>query len=38
MNKRVGIVIVSHSVDIAKGTADMVRNMVGSAYLGLLRW
>jgi len=31
MNKRVGIVIVSHSVDIAKGTADMVRNMVGSA-------
>lgn len=31
MNKKVGIVIVSHSPDIAKGTADMVRNMVGSA-------
>jgi dihydroxyacetone kinase phosphotransfer subunit len=31
MNKKVGIVIVSHSLDIAKGTADMVRNMVGSA-------
>ena len=30
MNKKVGIVIVSHSLDIAKGTADMVRNMVGS--------
>jgi phosphoenolpyruvate---glycerone phosphotransferase subunit DhaM len=26
----VGIVIVSHSKDIAKGTADMVREMVGS--------
>jgi dihydroxyacetone kinase phosphotransfer subunit len=38
MNKKVGIVIVSHSLDIAKGTADMVRNMVGSgiplAYCG----
>lgn len=31
MNKYVGIVIVSHSLDIAKGTADMVRNMVGTA-------
>lgn len=31
MNKNVGIVIVSHSLDIAKGTADMVRNMVGTA-------
>jgi PTS hybrid protein len=31
MNRKVGIVIVSHSLDIAKGTADMVRNMVGSA-------
>ena len=31
MSKKVGIVIVSHSLDIAKGTADMVRNMVGSA-------
>jgi PTS hybrid protein len=31
MNKKVGIVIVSHSLDIAKGTADMVRNMVGAA-------
>jgi phosphoenolpyruvate---glycerone phosphotransferase subunit DhaM len=26
----VGIVIVSHSPDIARGTADMVRQMVGS--------
>ena len=38
MTKKVGIVIVSHSLDIAKGTADMVRNMVGSgiplAYCG----
>jgi PTS hybrid protein len=25
----VGIVIVSHSADVAKGTADMVRQMVG---------
>jgi phosphoenolpyruvate---glycerone phosphotransferase subunit DhaM len=31
MNKKVGIVIVSHSLDIARGTADMVRNMVGAA-------
>ena len=30
MNDMVGIVIVSHSKDIAKGTADMVRQMVGS--------
>ena len=30
MNETVGIVIVSHSKDIAKGTADMVRQMVGS--------
>jgi PTS system fructose IIA component len=30
MNDTVGIVIVSHSRDIAKGTADMVRQMVGS--------
>jgi phosphoenolpyruvate---glycerone phosphotransferase subunit DhaM len=27
--KNVGIVIVSHSADVAKGVADMVRNMVG---------
>ena len=26
---KVGIVIVSHSPDIARGTADMVRQMVG---------
>jgi phosphoenolpyruvate---glycerone phosphotransferase subunit DhaM len=30
MSETVGIVIVSHSLDIAKGTADMVRQMVGS--------
>jgi PTS hybrid protein len=30
MSETVGIVIVSHSKDIAKGTADMVRQMVGS--------
>ena len=30
MSDKVGIVIVSHSRDIAKGTADMVRQMVGS--------
>ena len=30
MSETVGIVIVSHSQDIAKGTADMVRQMVGS--------
>ena len=29
MNDMVGIVIVSHSKDIARGTADMVRQMVG---------
>ena len=30
MTETVSIVIVSHSRDIAKGTADMVRQMVGS--------
>jgi PTS hybrid protein len=30
MGKNVGIVIVSHSPDVAKGAADMVRQMVGS--------
>ena len=29
MNNNVAIVIVSHSIDVAKGTADMVRQMVG---------
>ena len=29
MEKNVGIVIVSHSPDVAKGAADMVRQMVG---------
>lgn len=29
MNENVGIVIVSHSADVAKGAADMVRGMVG---------
>ena len=29
MSKNVGIVIVSHSPDVAKGAADMVRQMVG---------
>ena len=29
MSANVGIVIVSHSPDIARGTADMVRQMVG---------
>jgi PTS hybrid protein len=29
MSSSVGIVIVSHSPDVAKGTADMVRQMVG---------
>lgn len=29
MTERVGIVIVSHSPDVARGTADMVRQMVG---------
>ncbi len=30
MSERVGIVIVSHSLDVARGTADMVRQRVGS--------
>jgi phosphoenolpyruvate---glycerone phosphotransferase subunit DhaM len=30
VNGNVGIVIVSHSPDVARGTADMVRQMVGS--------
>ena len=30
MSKNVGIVIVSHSADVAKGAADMVRQMVGT--------
>ena len=30
MSARVGIVIVSHSPDVARGTADMVRQMVGT--------
>ena len=30
MSDTVSIVIVSHSMDIARGTADMVRQMVGS--------
>jgi len=38
MSDNVSIVIVSHSVDVAKGTADMVRQMVGEevsvAYCG----
>ncbi len=29
MTAKVGIVIVSHSADVARGTADMVRQMVG---------
>ncbi len=29
MSDRVGIVIVSHSRDVARGTVDMVRQMVG---------
>lgn len=29
MSTNVGIVIVSHSPDIARGTADMIRQMVG---------
>jgi dihydroxyacetone kinase phosphotransfer subunit len=29
MSDKVGIVIVSHSLDVARGTADMVRQMVG---------
>lgn len=38
MSAKVGIVIVSHSIDVAKGAADMVRQMVGNdiplAYCG----
>lgn len=30
MSENVGIVIVSHSPDVAKGAADMVRQMVGN--------
>lgn len=30
MNQNVAIVIVSHSPDVARGTADMVRQMVGA--------
>ena len=30
MSDNVSIVIVSHSADVAKGTADMVRQMVGT--------
>jgi dihydroxyacetone kinase phosphotransfer subunit len=30
MTSNVGIVIVSHSPEVAKGTADMVRQMVGA--------
>src|ERR1044072_1578483 len=30
MRSNVGIVIVSHSPDVAKGAADMVRQMVGT--------
>jgi phosphoenolpyruvate---glycerone phosphotransferase subunit DhaM len=30
MSDTVSIVIVSHSIDVAKGTADMVRQMVGT--------
>jgi len=29
MSANVGIVIVSHSADVARGTAEMVRQMVG---------
>ncbi len=29
MTDNVGIVIVSHSLDVAEGAADMVRQMVG---------
>lgn len=31
MSDKVGIVIVSHSPDVARGTADMVRQMVGTS-------
>lgn len=30
MSARVGIVIVSHSADVARGTAEMVRQMAGA--------
>ena len=30
MSRNVGSVIVSHSADVARGTADMVRQMVGN--------
>jgi dihydroxyacetone kinase phosphotransfer subunit len=30
MTSNVGIVVVSHSPDVARGTADMVRQMVGA--------
>jgi dihydroxyacetone kinase phosphotransfer subunit len=30
MTRNVGIVVVSHSPDVARGTADMVRQMVGA--------
>jgi len=30
VSRNVGIVIVSHSTDVARGTADMVRQMVGN--------
>ena len=30
MTENVGVVIVSHSPDVARGTADMVRQMVGT--------
>jgi dihydroxyacetone kinase phosphotransfer subunit len=30
VSRNVGIVIVSHSADVARGTADMVRQMVGN--------
>ena len=33
MTGNVGIVIVSHSYDVAKGAADMVRQMVGEEVL-----
>ena len=30
MSERVAIVIVSHSPDVARGAADMVRELVGA--------
>ena len=35
MTDRVGIVIVSHSADVARGAADMVRQMVGEGEVPL---